>query len=272
VSSAAALAQAVAGDEPRVVEVAGTIALDGMVEVGSNKTIEAAADPTDPADAADPAGSAELVGGGLRIATADNVIVRNLTVTGSSGDDIGVEGSTDVWIDHNDLSAAAHAALGIGRGADRITVSWNHFHDQGDTAVLGYGDGDVTLDTGRLRVTYHHNWFDGTTRYNPRVRFGNPVHVVNNYFGGITSDGVASTSGAGVLVEANAFDDVDDPFHTGDGDSLPGALVARDNHLVGSGVGRTGGVVAPIPYDYTPDPATDVEALVTAYAGPRRPA
>jgi pectate lyase len=33
----------------------------------------------------------------------------------------------------------------------------------------------------RLRVTYYANWFDGTTQRHPRVRFGNPVHVVNNY-------------------------------------------------------------------------------------------
>jgi pectate lyase len=116
-------------------------------------------------------------------------------------------------------------------------------------------------------VTYHHNWFDGTGQRHPRVRFGNPVHVFNNYYSGVDGYGVASTEGAGVLDESNYFENVKDPFHLGEASSGPGTLVARNNHLVNSGAGETGGSVAAIPYSYQPDPAETVKSLVSAGAG-----
>ena len=47
--------------------------------------------------------------------------------------------------------------------------------------LLGHSDG-YTADIGHLRVTYHHNFFNGTNQRHPRVRFGEPVHVYNNYY------------------------------------------------------------------------------------------
>ena len=85
---------------------------------------------------------------------------------------------------------------------------------------------------GHLRVSYHHNWFDGSNQRHPRVRFGNPVHVYNNYYNNVGGYGVASTEGAGVLVEGNYFENTDDPYHLGEGDSGPGTLVARNNTFV----------------------------------------
>ncbi len=277
VSSSPALVEAAAGDEPLVIEVAGTVALDGMVPVGSNKTVVGVARTDGAAGAAGSVEPAELVGGGLHIDAAENVIVQDLAISGSAGDDIDVDGATDVWIDHNDLSAAADGALDIGGGSDRVTVSWNHFHDQDQTTRVGHGDGPAAPDTDQLRVTYHHNWFQGTARHNPSVRLGHPVHVVNNHFSDIPGggEGVTSSDDAGVLVEANAFENVADPFHPGAGtsagadDPSAGSLVARDNHLEASGEGRTGGTVLPLPYASTPDPATSVEAAVTTGAGPR---
>lgn len=121
--------------------------------------------------------------------------------------------------------------------------------------------------TGHLRVTYHHNWFDSSGQRHPRVRFGNPVHVFNNYFYNNSGYGVASTEGAGVLVESNYFENVDDPYHLGEGDSGPGTLVARNNYLVGSGSGQTGGSVASLPYSYSADTASSVKSIVTGGAG-----
>jgi pectate lyase len=136
--------------------------------------------------------------------------------------------------------------------------------------LLGHSDGNGSQDRGHLRVTYHHNWFDASTQRHPRVRFGNPVHVYNNYYNSNSGYGVASTEGAGVLVEANSFENVEDPFHLGEGDSGPGSLVARNNLLVNSGSGQTGGSVAAIPYGYSADPAATVKSIVTANAGAGR--
>ena len=96
-------------------------------------------------------------------------------------------------------------------------------------------------------MTYHHNWFDGTNQRHPRVRFGNPVHVYNNYYSNNGGYGVASTEGAGVLVEGNYFENTEDPYHLGEGDSGPGTLVARNNHFVNSGAGQAGGSVGEHP-------------------------
>lgn len=116
-------------------------------------------------------------------------------------------------------------------------------------------------------MSYHHNWFDGTGQRHPRTRFGNPVHVFDNYYNDIGDYGVASTMDSGVLVEGNYFENVEDPFHVGEGDSEPGSLVARNNQLVNSGAGQTAGTVASIPYPYSLDPAGSVKSIVTGGAG-----
>jgi pectate lyase len=136
--------------------------------------------------------------------------------------------------------------------------------------LLGHSDDNAGEDVGHLRVTYHHNWFDGSNQRHPRVRFGNPVHVVNNYYSSVGSYGVASTEGAGVLVEGNYFENTDDPYHLGEGDSGPGTLVARNNVFVNSGNGQAGGSVAAIPYSYTVENPNNVKASVTAGAGAGR--
>ena len=115
-------------------------------------------------------------------------------------------------------------------------MSWNHFDGTDKTMLLGHDDGNAAQDIGRLKVTYHHNWFDGTNQRNPRVRFGDPVHVYNNYYNDTGNYGVASTMDAGVLVEGNYFENVDDPYHLGEGvvragpaggpEQLPGQLRA----------------------------------------------
>jgi pectate lyase len=101
------------------------------------------------------------------------------------------------------------------------------------------------------------------------VRFGNAVHVYNNYYGNIGSYGVASTVEAGVLVEGNYFENTDDAYHCGEGSSPPGALVARNNTLVNSAGSTSGctGTVRAIPYSYSLDPSGNVKSIVTGGAG-----
>lgn len=255
VTNASAFTQAVSGSNPKVVRVSGQIALNGMVKVGSNTTLVGVG------------ANSGITGGGLTLANAKNVIIRNLTFRNSPDDAINVEKSTNVWIDHNDLAKAYDGLIDIKRGSDFVTVSWNKLHNHDKAMLLGHSDDNGAEDRGRLRVTYHHNWLDGTTQRLPRVRFGNPVHVFNNYYVNVKSYGVASTQGAGVLVERNYFENVRDPYHLGEAASGPGSLVARDNHKVNSGAGQTGGSVAPIPYAYVAEAAQGVKASVMAGAG-----
>ncbi|WP_345666005.1 polysaccharide lyase family 1 protein [Streptomyces venetus] len=159
-----------------------------------------------------------ILGGSLQIKGVDNVIVRNLTVeapidcfpqwdptddnkTGawnSEYDGVVVYGSTHVWVDHNTLTDGRHpdsalpsyfgktfqqhdGLLDVVRGSDYVTVSWNSFDDHDKTMLIGNSDSATADDTGKLKVTLHHNRFEGIVERAPRVRFGQ-VDSYNNHF------------------------------------------------------------------------------------------
>ncbi|MER6170053.1 RICIN domain-containing protein [Streptosporangium sp. NPDC001681] len=260
VSSASALTSALSASGAAVIRVSGTISCSGMLKVTSNKTILGNS-------------GAVISGCGFNISEASNVIVRNLTFRNWNDDGIQVQYSTRVWIDHNSFSNGYDGAVDVKRASDYVTISWNRVSSHDKTMLLGHDDGNASEDTGKLRVTYHHNWFDGTNQRHPRVRFGNPVHVYNNYYGNVGSGGgygVASTKNAGVLVEGNYFENTPDPYHRGEGSSPAANLVARNNHFVNSGAGDAGGSVAAIPYSYSLDTASSVKSIVTGGAGAGR--
>ena len=115
----------------------------------------------------------------------------------SEYDAIALREAERVWIDHNafrDVETADSTLptvfgakyqihdghLDITNASDRVTVSWNRFLDHDKTMLIGSSD-SATGDTGRLRVTLHHNLFENVGQRVPRVRFGK-VHVYNNYY------------------------------------------------------------------------------------------
>ncbi|KAB1136891.1 hypothetical protein F6X68_26845 [Micromonospora sp. AMSO12t] len=247
---------------PLVIQVTGRIAITSKQGVRPNKTIVGV-------------GDAEITGGGLDFYRSYNVIVRNIDFTDAEDDAINVgQNSHHIWIDHNRFSGAVDGSVDIVRGADYVTVSWNHFDHADKSMLIGHSDGSASTDVGRLKVSIHHNFFDNSRQRHPRVRFGEPVHVYNNYFLGNALYGVASTENAGVLVEGNYFRDVPHPLWSASGyaDSGPGRAVQRHNVYVGSGAPETNGtVVEPRTYyPYSLDPAADVPALVLAGAGTGR--
>ncbi|MEU9050612.1 pectate lyase [Streptomyces sp. NPDC048384] len=159
-----------------------------------------------------------ILGGSLQIKGVDNVILRNLTIeapvdcfpqwdptddnkTGawnSEYDGVVVYGSTHVWIDHNTLTDGRYpdstlpsyfgkvyqqhdGLLDIVRGANHVTVSWNSFADHDKTMLIGNSDSAGSTDTDKLKVTLHHNRFEGIVERAPRVRFGQ-VDSYNNHF------------------------------------------------------------------------------------------
>ncbi|MFI5933994.1 polysaccharide lyase family 1 protein [Actinoplanes sp. NPDC051494] len=258
VTSASALKTALSSSTSQTVKVSGLITISGMYSVASNKTVLGVG-----------SGSG-ISGGGLNLSGVKNVIIRNLVFKNAADDSINVQSSTtNVWIDHNDLSNGYDGLIDIKRGSDFITVSWNHLHDHDKSMLLGHSDDNSAEDLGHLRVTYVHNWFDGTNQRHPRVRFANPVHVLNNYYSNVGSYGVASTENAGVFVERNYFENVANPTITQTGDSDAGNLKVLNNYKVNSGTEqvRNGASVAAIPYSYTPEANSTVKATVTAGAG-----
>ncbi|MFY1636903.1 family 16 glycoside hydrolase [Solwaraspora sp. WMMB335] len=263
VATAAELAQYAGANTPYVIEVAGRIQVSGMVTVVADKTIVGVG------------ATAEIVGGGLQMGTTtrpgDNVIVRNITFRDADDDSISVHnGSHHVWIDHNEFHPGYDGSVDVKRRSSYVTVSWNRFHGTDKSMLLGHSD-SFTEDIGYLKVTYHHNYFDGSNQRHPRVRFGEPVHVYNNYYRGIGLYGVVSTENAGVLVEGNYFADVAYPCHSASGyaDSGPGRLVQRGNVFVRSGGCETNGTVAEPGsyYSYRLDDAAQIPQIVAAGAG-----
>ena len=248
---------------PMTIQVSGTIAITSKQGVRPDKTIVGLGP------------SATISGGGFDFYRSSNVIIRNLTFADAEDDAINVgRQSHHIWIDHNTFVRPVDGSIDIVRGADYVTVSWNHFAGTDKSMLIGHSDGAASTDIGRLKVSIHHNWFDGSRQRHPRVRFGEPVHVYNNYFDGNQLYGVASTMNAGVVVESNHFADVPYPcFSTGGyADSDPGRLVQRADVFTGSGPCQAGGTVTEprTYYGYTLDAATAVPSLVQAGAGAGR--
>ncbi|WP_433789151.1 pectate lyase family protein [Actinoplanes sp. CA-252034] len=263
VTTAADLARYAGANTPYTILVSGRVAASGMITVVANKSILGIGS------------NAEITGGGLQLGTTtrpgNNVIIRNLRFTDADDDSISVtNGAHHVWIDHNEFGPGYDGSLDIKRKSTFVTVSWNVFRGTDKTMLLGHSD-NYRDDIGYLRVSYHHNWFDGSNQRHPRVRFGEPVHVYNNYYDNVGAYGIASTENAGVVAEGNYFENVAFPCHSTGGyaESSPGRLVARANAFVDSGPCEAGGTVTEPRtfYSYTLDPAANVPALVTAGAG-----
>ena len=161
-----------------------------------------------------------------------NVIVRNITfqdtadcfpewsptdgVTGNWNaqyDSISVSHATHVWIDHNrfaDLRTRDEiqpmyfrhryqvhdGLLDITNESDLVTVSWNQFAAHDKTMLIGNSD-SATEDREHLRVTLHHNLFEGVGQRMPRVRYGK-VHVYDNLYRADKNTNYRSSWGAGV--------------------------------------------------------------------------
>jgi len=226
--------------------------------------------------------NAQIAGFGLNVFRSHNIIIRNLEFRDAPDDCINVTDSLShhIWIDHCTFSDSPNTdpngdrhdgLLDIKHGASYITVSWNHFYNHQKTALLGHSDTNAEEDVGRLKVTYHHNWWDNTGSRHPRVRFGE-VHVYNNYYDnsqGKMGYGIASTMEADVVVEANYFKDVGHPTYVGYGDSEDGDLVAINNVYENCGAAETrGSAFNPAAYyNYQLDDPAVLPALLIAWCG-----
>ncbi|THA73585.1 pectate lyase [Streptomyces sp. A0642] len=187
---------------------------------------------------------ATVIGASLQIRNVSNVIVRNISfedtydcfpqwdptdgVTGhwnSEYDNLVVYGSDHVWVDHNTFSDGDRPDAGqpryfdelyqqhdglfdIVKGADLVTVSWNVLKNHDKTMLIGNSDGAGATDSGKLRVTLHHNLFKDVNERAPRVRFGQ-VDSYNNHFVATTGSVYGYTYGIGsksqLVAEHNAF-------------------------------------------------------------------
>ena len=162
----------------------------------------------------------------------------------SAYDNVSVNYATHVWIDHcsfsdgsrvdanypspfaevyagTDYGSSANALLyhvqhhdglsDIGKNANYVTLSYNHYHDHDKSILLGGTDTANTAaeNPGALKASFHHNYFQNLRQRQPRVRYG-MVHIFNNYFTGDMSAanypwsaGWVAGQGAKLYVENN---------------------------------------------------------------------
>jgi pectate lyase len=161
-------------------------------------------------------------GWGVRLKSASNIEVSNLgfmNCNSTAGDNVGMQQDNDhVWVHNCDLfygNAGSDADQIKGDGAldnktsTYITLSYNHFWDNGKASLLGLSEGT----TSGLYITYHHNWFDHSDSRHPRVRYYS-AHIYNNYFDGVAKYGSGSTLGSSLFVEGNYFRNSKHPMLT----------------------------------------------------------
>ena len=189
-------------------------------------------------------------------------------VLAADGDAITVQNSTNIWIDHCELSSDRDhdkdyydGLLDVTHGSDFVTISNTYFHDHWKGSLVGHSDKNSGEDTGHLRVTYYGNHWQNINSRMPSFRFGTG-HVYNTYFESC-HDGINTRQSAQILVESNVFASVSKPLFSTDS----GYAVARENDFGSGGNNAPRGTVLRMPYNYSTIPSTEVKAAVIRKAG-----
>ncbi|CAH0034526.1 unnamed protein product [Clonostachys rhizophaga] len=133
-------------------------------------------------------------------------------IIADNGDAIGIQASTNVWVDHCDLSSDLNNGknyyddlLDITHAADYNTVSNTFFHDHYKASLVGHSDSNSAEDTGHLRVTYANNYWYNVNSRAPSIRIGTG-HIYDQYHLGILSSAINTRMGAQIRVESTVFD------------------------------------------------------------------
>ena len=191
-----------------VFEVDGTITFDPeRVNVRSNKTI-------------DGRGRSITLNGELRMASVQNVLVTDVTLTneahlnecGQLGDVVVVTGpggaspsdfaARRFWFHHVRFERGGDGLLDL-RGATDVTISWSHFREH-SKGLLMWKDSNGAAAPG-MRVTMHHNFIDQLTVRGPRFHYGK-IHYFNNFVYRWYDHGTSCLDGAQCLYQGNVFE------------------------------------------------------------------
>jgi pectate lyase len=193
-------------NKPYVIYVSGTLQINGMdTHVRPNKTIIGLG------------ANAVLEGGGLYLYKSTNVIIRNLTIKGSTDDNLGMLFSQNVWVDHCTFMNSKDGGMDIGRASDNVTISWCKFfyetkQEHAFACLIGSSDAE-TISSNKLHITFHHNWWaDNVTERMPSIRWGT-VHLYNNYYSATGNNYCVRTRlNAQTRIENNVFEGVRNPW------------------------------------------------------------
>jgi pectate lyase len=250
-----------AGDAtPRIIRIQGTLS-GSDVNIGSNKTLIGMG------------ANARISGFYLNLLNSQNVIIRNLTISGGT-DAIAARYTNHLWIDRINTYSCGDGLIDITRESDMYTVSRVWFHDHHKTMLLN-GGSTHRSDEGKLNGTVYHCWFDGSDTRNPRTGFG-MIHVLNNLY---NNNGycVGLHSLCKTVVERNYFKNTSgciEQMYTFDKNNGEyGSAISIDNIFDNSSGNDADGVGFTVTnyylYNFMADPVANVPAIVQADVGPK---
>ncbi|CAB3680086.1 pectate lyase [Achromobacter marplatensis] len=177
-----------------------TILLNSQLRVPSNVTIDGRGKQV------------TLIDDGLGVYGSKNVILTHLTIDGrltrlTQAVNV-ANGSSDVWVDHLDLSRMSDRLLNVKNGSTDVTVSWTKFHNSNKVMLLNNITSKNLFENydrdSIARVTLHHNYFFNTVQRNPRGQFGT-FHLFNNLLENWDFYGMSFSLEAKAFVEGNIF-------------------------------------------------------------------
>ncbi|MGW0561317.1 pectinesterase family protein [Streptomyces sp. NPDC003016] len=273
VRNQADLAKYAGAEEPYIIRVAGTIAVEPFgsdIDVASDKTIVGVGN------------TAELVHGELHLDPGThNVIIRNLTIRDSyvegdwdgkttDFDAIQMDSVHHVWIDHNRFTHMGDGLLDVRKDSEYITVSYNRFDHHNKAFGIGWTPHVKT------QITIDHNWFSGTKQRNPSADNCAYAHLYNNYLSAQVADGDPVFSYGNwargrtkMVIENSYYEDVQHPYQA----DATAELVQRGSVTENTTGRHDAWGTAFEPRDFYPyrlDPAAAVPALVTEFSGPQK--
>lgn len=136
----------------------------------------------------------------LLIKNCKNIVIRNITFKSAgacdfnANDNLCLDGSTDIWVDHCDFQDGVDGNFDIVQGSNNVCVTWCRFRYLKEPRAAGYGgsssdhrftnlignsDKNSSTDQGKLCTSFANCWWDeGCKERMPRVRFGQ-VHLLN---------------------------------------------------------------------------------------------
>ncbi|MGK3988369.1 hypothetical protein WME99_35330 [Sorangium sp. So ce136] len=253
--------------EPYVIRVQGKITISPKgkeISVASNKTIVGAG------------ATAAISQGGFFLGSGvHNVVLRNLTIgdtfvegdwEGKTQDFDGIQMDTahHVWIDHCHLHHIGDGMIDSRKDTSYLTVSWSVLSDHNKAFGIGWTE-NVTA-----QMTIHHNWFRDLNQRNPSTDNVLRAHLYNNWLQRIDSYGNYARGGTNMVLENSVFDTVNRPHYFDDGTLVAAGNIYRSTSGDKESSGSAYSFFDPSDfYEYSLDPADQVEALLTRCAGPR---
>jgi pectate lyase len=215
----------------------------------------------------------ELIGNGFFIRGQKNLIIRNIKVSkvkAEFGDAIGAQSSSNIWIDHVDVSSDKDhgkdyydGLIDITHATDFVTVSNSHIHDHYKASLVGHSDNNAQEDTGKLHITYFNNYWTNINSRAPSLRFGT-AHIFDSLFVNVV-DGINIRKGAQALVQDNSFQNSTKPLYTVD--STGGAVQNGNDFGVNKAISMAQGSLKSVPYQFKLTPVEEIKLNLPKIAG-----